>query len=430
MADQLQLRRGTTAEMLLFTGAQGEVIVDTDKNTLVVQDGITAGGFPLASEQSVANGTFYFNDDTGGGSTADAYLLTPKVNTNTPTAYLDGIQLGFVTTNANTGPSTADFAGLGVRNIKYADGSDPGAGDIIGRVNIVYDQVNDWFELQPSVEEEDSEVRSIGATVALNAMTLTLAPCTIDFRSSILGNGATVRRNVTSTLSLVIPAGATLGTTNGVQSRLAIIAIDTGTAVELAVVNTSQSIVLNENTLINTLAITAGSSSASAFYSTAPQSGVPYRVMGFVESTQTIAGTWGAAPSKVQGQGGQSLVKPFASVPLTLEYESAELTYSAGGSFGPLAHGFVINGVAVKPKLYVFELRCVVADIGYSIGDTLLFSGQMSTGVAEGITLKIDTVNMIGRWGSTRLGAILNGTSGAVNNMTATSWRVVIRAWA
>jgi hypothetical protein len=47
MATQVQFRRGTTTETIAFTGALGEVTVDTTKDTCVVHDGVTAGGFPL-----------------------------------------------------------------------------------------------------------------------------------------------------------------------------------------------------------------------------------------------------------------------------------------------------------------------------------------------------------------------------------------------
>lgn len=43
-ATQLQLRRGTTAENDAFTGAQGELTIDTDLNQLRVHDGTTPGG--------------------------------------------------------------------------------------------------------------------------------------------------------------------------------------------------------------------------------------------------------------------------------------------------------------------------------------------------------------------------------------------------
>jgi len=48
VSKQVQLRRGTTAQIASFTGAQGEVVVDTTLNALVVQDGSTAGGFYAA----------------------------------------------------------------------------------------------------------------------------------------------------------------------------------------------------------------------------------------------------------------------------------------------------------------------------------------------------------------------------------------------
>ena len=50
MAKKLQLRRGTTTQHGSFTGAEGEVTIDTDKDTAVVHDGSTAGGTPLAKE--------------------------------------------------------------------------------------------------------------------------------------------------------------------------------------------------------------------------------------------------------------------------------------------------------------------------------------------------------------------------------------------
>lgn len=50
MARLLKIRRGTTAQHSTFTGALGEVTMDTDKKTLVAHDGTTAGGSPLAKE--------------------------------------------------------------------------------------------------------------------------------------------------------------------------------------------------------------------------------------------------------------------------------------------------------------------------------------------------------------------------------------------
>ena len=60
MSVQVQFRRGNTAQHSTFTGAAAEITVDTDKNTVVVHDGVTPGGHPLASNVSfdIANAAF------------------------------------------------------------------------------------------------------------------------------------------------------------------------------------------------------------------------------------------------------------------------------------------------------------------------------------------------------------------------------------
>jgi hypothetical protein len=62
MARRIQFRRGTTAQHAVFTGAPGELTVDTDKNIVVVHDGVTPGGFPSNKlEQIVGNVNFSGN---------------------------------------------------------------------------------------------------------------------------------------------------------------------------------------------------------------------------------------------------------------------------------------------------------------------------------------------------------------------------------
>jgi hypothetical protein len=53
----IQLRRGTTSEHSTFTGLVGEITVDTTKDTLVVHDGATAGGYPLAKASEISSGS-------------------------------------------------------------------------------------------------------------------------------------------------------------------------------------------------------------------------------------------------------------------------------------------------------------------------------------------------------------------------------------
>ena len=49
MPTQVQFRRGTTAQNDVFVGAEGEISIDTDRDTIRVHDGSTAGGFEIAN---------------------------------------------------------------------------------------------------------------------------------------------------------------------------------------------------------------------------------------------------------------------------------------------------------------------------------------------------------------------------------------------
>jgi hypothetical protein len=100
MATQLQLRRGNTSQTAAFTGASAEVTIDTTKNTIVIHDGVTPGGFPLAS-----------NSD---------FITIQNVNTtqntridsanNTARAAYDKANAAFDKANTGVSTSTDDYA--------------------------------------------------------------------------------------------------------------------------------------------------------------------------------------------------------------------------------------------------------------------------------------------------------------------------------
>jgi hypothetical protein len=69
---QVQRRRGSTAQHAIFTGAIGEVTVDTDKKVGVVHDGTTPGGFPLASARDVVTLTTAINEAQADADAANA----------------------------------------------------------------------------------------------------------------------------------------------------------------------------------------------------------------------------------------------------------------------------------------------------------------------------------------------------------------------
>ena len=152
-----------------------------------------------------------------------------------------------------------------------------------------------------------SKIQPITASVAASALTITLNPTILDFRSSSLTSGTVTSIVVPTSISLTIPSTSTMGTISAVQSRIVVLAINNAGTVELAAVNMAGNSTLDETTLITTTAAVAAGNSRTAYYSTAVRTGVAYRVVGYVESTQATAGTWATAPSTIQGMGGQAL---------------------------------------------------------------------------------------------------------------------------
>ena len=107
----LQLRRGTQSENASFTGAQGEVTVDTTRSLLVVHDGTTVGGKALAPLTSPAfTGTPTAPTPTTADNTTKiattafvqaniAALATPTLTTTNVT---EGTRLYFTKDRVNT----------------------------------------------------------------------------------------------------------------------------------------------------------------------------------------------------------------------------------------------------------------------------------------------------------------------------------------
>jgi len=54
MSTTLLLKRGNTSQTSTFTGLSGEITIDTDKNTIVVHDGSTAGGHEISGSDDYA----------------------------------------------------------------------------------------------------------------------------------------------------------------------------------------------------------------------------------------------------------------------------------------------------------------------------------------------------------------------------------------
>ena len=90
VATQVKRRRGTTAENDAFTGAEGEITVDTEKHELRVHDGVTQGGFKIGG-------------GSGSGRNIGDTFMTKRTDTNLAGA----VECDGATYN------TTDFTGTG-----------------------------------------------------------------------------------------------------------------------------------------------------------------------------------------------------------------------------------------------------------------------------------------------------------------------------
>ena len=246
-------------------------------------------------------------------------------------------------------------------------------------------------------------IQPITASVGSSALTCTLNPTILNFRNTPLTSGTINTRTVAAAISVVVPSSATLGTVSTIQSRLVVIALDNAGTVELAVVNIAGGTNLDETTLISTTAISAAATSASVVYSTTARTSLPFRVVGYVESTQATAGTWATAPSTIQGQGGQALAAMsslgygqtwqniFASRAYAITYYnttgkpiSINMTYSGAGALYPWINGVALGaiGSAGSGSTTIAQPSIIIPQ-----GASYAFSSSNSSLTTAGITL-------------------------------------------
>jgi len=169
----------------------------------------------------------------------------------------------------------------------------------------------------------DSAVNlQLNGTVATNALTLAIKgnngsdpsasnPVLIPFRSTTIGIGSPVVASLQAALSFTINSGSTMGCANSTPCRLWIVAINSGTdgspTVTLCAMNASsatQIYPINEGTLFTSQSGTGGGNSAGLLYcGVSAVTSKPVRILGYMELTETTAGTWATLPTYIQLMG-------------------------------------------------------------------------------------------------------------------------------
>jgi len=124
------------AEFLNTTRAETNNVIESTGEVLSVGD-TSQLGKAVADYSGTADA---FNDS----GAADAYVLSTIGTLEGPTGYVEDQRVRFRPGNNNTGASTVNVNGLGVKSIKLTDGTDPRADNISanGDVELKYDGTN------------------------------------------------------------------------------------------------------------------------------------------------------------------------------------------------------------------------------------------------------------------------------------------------
>jgi hypothetical protein len=130
MADQVQLRRGTAAQVAAFTGAQSELVATTDTNRLVLNDGVTAGGHPHALQAELVVNVV----DTGAANTI---VVASNIG---PTAPVDGMILSIKIAATSTTACTINYNSAGALPLVSGAGAAlvPGALQAAAAILVIY----------------------------------------------------------------------------------------------------------------------------------------------------------------------------------------------------------------------------------------------------------------------------------------------------
>ncbi len=252
---------------------------------------------------NAANGTTNLTADNAGLVLIDASAGNVTINLPAVNA-VSGVGLQFMFYRKDSSSNTVTVNRASTNTIDGAT-SFTMSGQYSSR-SIEGDASGAWSTIaQTSTTTEVNRMQVCTAVAAAGAITVTLPPSTIDFRSTTLTNGATVRVSNANNVTLVIPNTANFGaaTADGTQ-RLAVMAISNGSAIELAVANLAGGVNLDETELVTTVAI-ASATTKTSLGSTTARSAYAQRLVGFVDALFTTGTGW--TVSKVQPAGGNAL---------------------------------------------------------------------------------------------------------------------------
>lgn len=374
-------------EIWLTSGTNYKFILKTSTDVLIgTYDNIKSAATSLDGTGN-NNAVAYFNA-TGAFTSSPNFTFNGATNALTVTGNISGNNLTAGGTLAVTGNST--FTGNAT-----VTGTIASTGGITSATPAVTQASNDnstkiaTTAFVQSVAQNDKIQPLTASKDGSSNLNISLAPTTITFRSDTLSSGTTTLVSNSSTLTLQVPSGASLGATIGNTARLIVLAVYNGTTMQLAVTNSENGNQLDETNLITT---TTTGATASAIYSGSTVSNKPYRIVGFIDIVLGAGSAWSNDPTTVQGSGGVAMIK----VPALVAIQAQNAT-----------------GASVDFTVPITAKRIMITFNGVSWGGATDFLIQIGYGTPEttGYTSNSASINATSP-GST--GGIGNTTTGFV----------------
>jgi hypothetical protein len=154
---------------------------------------------------------------------------------------------------------------------------------------------NYWRQPQTFLGGFDRQPPVLTASVAANALTVTAARGSLEFRNATLTNGA-ITTLYNSSASITIPSGTTIGSSFSDTSPIHLYALNNAGTIELA-------LSLNgfiDTTIAQSTTAISGGTNRELLYSTTARASVAVTYVGKLVAPQSFPGTWATAPTNVK----------------------------------------------------------------------------------------------------------------------------------
>lgn len=236
MAKQVIYRRGTTAEHADFVGANGEITVDTVKHVVVVHDGVTAGGWPVANTTSI---TSSINTLTSNAAAQASAITVLQANAATQANAIAALQSNAATQQT----SINDFILASNATVIFAN--------IAGvRANV------EAANVQIGLLFGNATVQSEAITAAnanITALQANIAAANVEIANFVAGSGFADIDQLTANITAVNSAIGTQGVT--FATNVAVAALRANITAANSAISSLQANIAAANVAINNIAL-------------------------------------------------------------------------------------------------------------------------------------------------------------------------------